>query len=146
MKTDINLKKWLPILFGTFICTSFMYIYNSDFIILYAVSAFLIQWYVFGLLKWGSENKASGPLTYIMTVSGIVFLSMVLISSKGNFWDFMLWFLSPQSVVEHSEAYNIAIFLDFSFFAGSALYYYTQRYYRIIINFMIMIISFAVYA
>ena len=141
--------KAIPLLFGLCIIVCSMYNYDRDRIVLLAVVAAFIEIAVYAFYDFIAEKKPL--LRYVSIIGSFIIICTVLgyAVGKGNVddtLDFMIWFLSPQSVVEYSARYVAAFFVGISFFITSTVYYFTQIRYRIFVSFLLMMIPFAIFA
>ncbi len=76
-------------------------------------------------------------------------LAVVSVITEIGFQDypitFFVWFLTPQSVVEFSGWYTLAMYLLMTGFISSAVYYFAKVRYRMVMQFLIMLIPLSLY-
>ncbi len=149
LKKLFDLKsKLVPLGFGIFIVTSFMYIYDDNLTLVFLLLSVLIQTATFIFYDYISTK--SQIMQYISIIGSFVamLLLMVIIGSlynTSNMIDFMVWFLSPQSVVEYSLQYIFVILVGLDFFIASTIYYFTQVRYRMLTTFFLFLMPFAIF-
>lgn len=135
-------------LYVVLLMTSVMYYYHSRMNWLYTLlSVFL----TLGLMKFYdfvAKHRFIGPICYLAFLllgMGCVFLLTEIGHMEYPIY-FMVWFLTPQSVVEFSGWYTVAIYLLMTGFLSSAVYYFAKVRYRMVMQFLIMLIPLSFYA
>lgn len=150
--------KRIPLLFSVTIVSGIFYHYAPTLSLLWIVLSLLLQTPLFRLFDYMKKHHFLGGIIFLFT--GFVFLSAAVAfiylgytspvfgpESSALKLDFMIWFLTPLSVLPTSYlGYTIGLFLLFTFFIASVAYYFTLLRYRVLMSFMVMIFPFAVYA
>lgn len=150
--------KRIPLLFSITIVSGIFYHYAPSLSLLWIVLSLLLQTPLFRLFDFMKKHHFLGGIIFLVT--GSVFLAaavaFIYLGYTAPFFgpessalrlDFMIWFLTPQSVLPTSYfGYTVGLFLLFTFFIASVAYYFTLLRYRVLMSFMVMIFPFAVYA
>ncbi len=150
--------KRIPLLFSVTIVSGIFYHYAPSLTVLWIVLSLLLQTPLFRLFDYMKKHHFLGGIIFLFT--GFVFLAAAVAfiylgytapvfgpESSALKLDFMIWFLTPLSVLPTSYlGYTIGLFLLFTFFIASVAYYFTLLRYRVLMSFMVMIFPFAVYA
>ena len=148
----------IPLLFSVTIVSGIFYHYAPALTLLWIVLSLLLQTPLFRLFEYMKKHHFLGGLIYGLT--GLAFLAVsvafIYLGYTAPFFgpessalklDFMIWFLTPQSVLPTSYfGYTVGLFLLFTFFIASVAYYFTLLRYRVLMSFMVMSFPFAVYA
>ncbi len=147
----IFLKKLIgdPVqLYSVFLVTTIMYYYHSEMNWLYTLLAVLMSWVMMRFYDFVAKHKFIGALSYIVYLfAGLTVVNMLTNWGRQNYpISFMVWFLTPQSVVEFSALYTISIYLLMLGFLTSAVYYFSKVRYRMCMQFLIMLIPLSLYA
>ncbi len=137
-----------PVLIYTVLTlTSIMYHYTEDHYILYGLLAAALGLVVFTVFDFINKHHIIGAFLYLSV--GFLFLiaSRAAINTGHEDYPitFLLWFITPQDSVDFNAYYTFAIFILFTFFMASVIYYFNKVRYRIFMNFLIFIIPFAIY-
>lgn len=137
-----------PVLIYTvLIMMSIMYHYRSGLTLVYGAVTFIIGGLSFRLFDYMTKHKFIGACGYILLFIG--FMQAVKYAIRQGTAEYPLsfgvWFLTPQSALDYSRWYTVAIFLLFMIFMMSVIYYFTRVRYRIFMGFLIFIIPFAIY-
>ncbi len=135
-------------LYAVFLVTTVMYYYQSDMTWLYTVLAVFISWLMMRFYDFVARHKWIGPLTYLVYLfAGLEIVGMITNYGRKDYpISFMVWFLTPQSVVTFSAWYTISIYFLMLGFLTSAVYYFSKIQYRISMQFLIMLIPLSLYA
>ncbi len=150
--------KRIPLLFSITIVSGIFYHYAPALTLLWIVLSLLLQTPLFKLFDYMKKHPLFGGIIYCVT--GLVFLAaavgFIYLGYTAPFFgpessalriDFMIWFLTPQSVLLTTYfGYTVGLFLLFTFFIASVAYYFTLLRYRVLMSFVVMIFPFAVYA
>ena len=164
VKERFPLLKWLlkaeriPLLFSVTIVSGIFYHYAPELTVLWIVMSLLLQTPLFRLFDFMKKHSIIGSAIYC--VVGLIFLGVSVMfvllgldaplfapESDAYQMDFMIWFLTPQSVLAADYlGYTIALFLLFTIFIASVAYYFTLVRYRVLMSFVVMIFPFAIYA
>lgn len=141
-------SKIIPLMLAVSIVTAFMYIYNKELVLVFSLLSFIIQLGIFVfydfLLTKGTVGKYCSILGGFAVIA--VLGAVAMHGQTDEAVDFMIWFMSPQGVVEYSARYTYILFAGLCFFIGSTVYYFTQIRYRIFVTFLILMIPLAIFA
>ncbi len=130
------------------IMTSIMAYYQSDMNWLYTLLAVFLSLILMKFYDFVARHKFLGPLCYLaflfLGLSGVGMLTEIgrLKYPIG----FLVWFMTPQDVVEFSIWYTVAIYLLMLGFLSSAVYYFSKVRYRMVMQFLVMLIPLSLYA
>ena len=135
-------------LYAVFLVTTVMYYYHSGMAWLYTLLAVFVSWLMMRLYDFIAKHKWIGPITYLVYLfSGLEIINMITNWGRQSYpISFMVWFLTPQSVVEFSGWYTASIYLLMLGFLTSAVYYFSKIRYRMSMQFLIMLIPLSLYA
>ncbi|MBR4318658.1 MAG: hypothetical protein IKP69_01240, partial [Oscillospiraceae bacterium] len=135
-------------LYAVFLVTTVMYYYHSDMTWMYTIISILLSWVMMRFYDFIARHKWIGPLTYLVYMfAGLEIVGMITNWGKQNYpISFMVWFLTPQSVVTFSGWYTVSIYLLMIGFLTSAVYYFSKTRYRMSMQFLIMLIPLSLYA
>lgn len=124
-----------------------MYHYRSSLTFVYGLASLIIVGLTYKVFDFIAKHKFIGILIYIAVSATFLYAARecVDIGSRTYPIHFMLWFMTPQDSLEYNKWYTIAIFLLFTVFMSSVIYYFTKIRYRIFMNFLIFIIPFSIY-
>ncbi|HRU97566.1 MAG TPA: transglutaminase-like domain-containing protein [Ruminococcus sp.] len=113
----------------------------------YGILTFIIGWVVFRLFDFVKKHKLIGGLLLIITyiLFGTVADKAMSKGRDGYPISWGLWFMSPQDSVDYNKWYTVAMFILFCIFMLSVIYYFNRVRYRILMNFLIFLIPFAIY-
>ncbi len=147
----IFLKKLIgdPIqLYAVFLVTTVMYYYHDTMTWFYTIISVLISWLMMRFYDFVARHKWIGPLTYLVYMfAGLEIVGMMTNWGQQDYpISFMVWFLTPQSVVTFSAWYTASIYLLMIGFLTSAVYYFSKIRYRMSMQFLIMLIPLSLYA
>lgn len=145
---DYAKKAAFPIILSTLLVSMTMNIYNSSEIIPITVLAFILMTALFFLFKLLSKRKILGGLVYTAILFGLLFALMSLMFSNWHAapMPFSSWFYAAQDESTEYLPFSVALFLGFSYFLASVLFYYTQIIYRSAAVLLCSLIPFAIYA
>ena len=110
--------------------------------------AVVIQVFVFSLYTHIAKKSMLFKFISVLGSFFCIILMIVIAVESGkntSSVEFFIWFLSPQSLVEFSVSYILAIYIIINFFISSTIYYFSAVRYRIIMTFIITVIPFAFY-
>lgn len=141
-------------LYAVFLIVTVMYYYDASKIGIYAIIAIFVSYIMMkvydfiAMLSKHKYRKYIGSLIYIIYMfSGLELIGMLTNwGSKSYPISFLVWFLTPQSVVTFSFWYTIAIYLLMLGFLTSVVYYFSKIQYRMSMQFLIMLIPLSFYA
>ncbi len=137
-----------PIILSTLLVSMTMNIYNNSEIVPITVLAFVFQAVLFFLFKLLTKRKILGGLIYTAILFGLLFgLGSFMFSQ----WyvapmPFSSWFYAAQDETTTFAPYSIVLFVGFSYFLASVIFYYTQIIYRSVAVLLCSLIPFAIYA
>ena len=170
--------KRIPLLFSVTIVAGIFYHYAPKLTWLWILLSLLIQAPLFRLFDYVKKHPFIGGIAYVMTGAAFVAVAAVLIqigqdmppfapSDPNRQLDFLVWFLTPQSVLTTTAyeggaaetvstamrllsteylGYTLALFALFTMFIATTAYYFTLVRYRVLMSFVVMIFPFAIYA
>ena len=105
-------SKIIPLMLAVSIVTAFMYIYNKELVLVFSLLSFIIQLGIFVfydfLLTKGTVGKYCSILGGFAVIA--VLGAVVMHGQTDEAVDFMIWFMSPQGVVEYSARYTYILF------------------------------------
>lgn len=135
-------------LYAIFLVTTVMYYYHSDMTWMYTILSAFISWVMMRFYDFVARHKWIGPLTYLVYMfAGLEIVGMITNWGQKSYpISFMVWFLTPQSVVTFSGWYTASIYLLMIGFLTSAVYYFSKTRYRMSMQFLIMLIPLSLYA
>ena len=149
-----NLKEFFlrtlsdPILiYTTVVMMSIMYHYGAAMTPVYGILTYITCWGFFRLFEYMQKHNVIGGAVYMILFMGVGRLSGYCIQAGQETYPLSwgVWFLTPQDALDYSFWYTFALFLLFDMFMASVIYYFTRVRYRILMNFVIFIIPFAIY-
>ncbi|MBQ5315446.1 MAG: hypothetical protein J6J52_05450 [Oscillospiraceae bacterium] len=145
---DYAKKAAFPIILSTLLVSMIMNIYNNSEIIPITVLALIVITALFFLFKLLTKRKILGGLVYTAILFGTFFFLMSFMFSN---WyaapmPFSSWFYAAQDETTKFAPFSIVLFVAFSFFLSSVLFYYTQIIYRSAAVLLCSLIPFAIYA
>ncbi|MDE6785288.1 MAG: hypothetical protein K2J26_07975 [Ruminococcus sp.] len=121
--------------------------YRSSLTLIYSIAAYAAGWLIFRIFDYINKHHVIGFFAYIILAGAFIASSRSIISVGSiNYpisWG--LWFLTPVDAVQYNKWYTLAIFMLFLIFMLSVIYYFTRVRYRMFMNFLILIIPFAIY-
>lgn len=135
------------LLYTVLVMMSIMYHYRDSLTAVYGIAAYVVGWLVFRIYDFVNKHHIIGFV--ICIVLYILFgraAGYAMDMGEENYpitWG--LWFLTPQDSLRYNKWYTLAIFILFLIFMLSVIYYFTRVRYRILMNFLIFIIPFAIY-
>ena len=137
-----------PVLIYAVIAMSAIMIhYRSSLTAIYGITAYVAGWLIFRIFDYINKHHVIGFFAYIILAGAFIVSSRSIISAGSvNYpisWG--LWFLTPVDAVQYNKWYTLAIFMLFLIFMLSVIYYFTRVRYRMFMNFLILIIPFAIY-
>lgn len=154
--------KHIPLLYSVIVVTSIFYHYGAAYTPLWFLLGLVLQCGAFKLLHFVKKHHLLGGALYVI-VCVFTFLSAGLCITVGGDHtafggifapvgtdvqlSFMVWFLTPQSVINAFYGpYTVALFLLFTLFIATVVYYYSHVIYRTLMSFSVMCFPFAIYA
>lgn len=134
--------------YAVFLVMTVMYYYHADRFYLYALIAIPVSWGMMKFYDFVAKHKWIGPLCYLVYMfAGLELIGMIVNwGQRGYPISFLVWFLTPQSVVSFSGWYTAAIYLLMLGFLTSIVYYFAKIRYRMSMQFLIMLIPLSFYA
>ncbi len=135
-------------LYIVLLMTSIMQYYHSSLNWLYTIITVFLSYAVLKFYDFVAKHRFVGPLVYLAYLFlGLCGVSLVTTQGMSAYpISFGVWFLTPQSVVEFSIWYTLAIYLLMLGFLSSAVYYFAKVRYRMVMQFLIMLIPLSLYA
>ncbi len=135
-------------LYSVFLIMSVMYYYHEDFTWLYTLLALGMSFVLNKFYDFVAKRRFLGPVCYIVFMAlGFYLVGMLTNLGQQSYpISFMVWFLTPQSVVEFSPLYTISIYLLMVGFLTSTVYYFAKVRYRMVMQLVIMLIPLSFYA
>lgn len=138
-----------PVLaYAGFLIMTVMYYYDTDRFFLYTLLAVPAGWCMMKFYDFVAKHKWIGPLCYLVYMfAGLELIGMIINWGRKDYpISFLVWFLTPQSVVSFSGWYTAAIYLLMLGFLTSIVYYFSKTRYRMSMQFLIMLIPLSFYA
>ncbi|MDE7120619.1 MAG: transglutaminase-like domain-containing protein [Oscillospiraceae bacterium] len=134
--------------YAVFLVMTVMYYYHADRFYLYAFLAMPLSWCMMKFYDFVAKHKWIGPLCYLVYLfAGLELIGMIVNWGQRDYpISFLVWFLTPQSVVSFSGWYTAAIYLLMLGFLTSIVYYFAKTRYRMSMQFLIMLIPLSFYA
>ena len=135
-------------LYAVFLVTTVMHYYHSGMAWLYTVIAVFVSWVMMRFYDFVASHKWIGSLTYLVYMfAGLEIVGMLTNWGQQSYpISFLVWFLTPQSVVSFSAWYTVSIYLLMLGFLTSTVYYFSKIRYRMSMQFLIMLIPLSLYA
>ena len=135
------------LLYTVLVMMSIMYHYRSSLALAYGLLSYVAGWLVFRIFDFVNKHHIIGFLACIVLYIAFGFMAgRAMEKGAENYpitWG--LWFLTPQDSLKYNKWYTLAIYILFLIFMLSVIYYFTRVRYRILMNFLIFIIPFAIY-
>lgn len=154
--------KHIPLLYSVIAVTSIFYHYGANYTPLWFLLGLVLQWGAFKLLRFVQKHHLLGGALYVVVCACTFLLAGLCIAVGGDHsafggifapvgtdvqLSFMVWFLTPQSVINAFYGpYTVALFLLFTLFIATIVYYYSHVIYRTLMSFSVMCFPFAIYA
>lgn len=135
-------------LYAVFLIMTAMYYYHQAWSWLYTLIALLLSFVLMRFYDFVAGKRLLGPVCYLI----FLFLGLYSTGMLTNLGEqsypisFAVWFLTPQSVVDFSLLYTIAIFMLMVGFLTSTVYYFSKVRYRMVMQLLIMLIPLSLYA
>ena len=128
--------------------TSVMYYYHPAMNWLYTLLAVFISLVLMKFYDFVARHKYIGPLCFLVFLGlGLGMVSFIADYGRLQYpIGFLVWFMTPQGVVDFSIWYTIAIYLLMMGFLSSAVYYFAKVRYRMVMQFLLMLIPMSLYA
>ncbi len=135
-------------LYIVLLMTSIMQYYHSGLNWLYTIITVFLSYAVLRFYDFVAKHRFIGPLVYLAYLFlGLCGVSLMTTQGMAAYpISFGVWFLTPQSVVDFSIWYTLAIYLLMLGFLSSAVYYFAKVRYRMVMQFLIMLIPLSLYA
>ncbi len=136
-----------PIMLGSAVCYSIIYIIYSPFALSYTFAAFFGQLILFVLFDKLKEKNILGALVYLLLLTFSVMYALTLLF-RGTWTgvDPVSWFYGDNDTSGYHPVYMRALFVGGGFFLTSILYYFTQVRYRSMGVMLCTLFPFVVYA
>ena len=135
-------------LYSVFLIMTGMHYYHEKWTWLYTLLTLAISFVLLRFYDFVAKRKLIGPVCYLIFL-GLGLYSVSLLAHLGEQsypLSFLVWFLTPQGVVDFSMIYTIAIYLLMTGFITSAVYYFAKVRYRMVMQLIIMLIPLSLYA
>ena len=138
---------WVPMVFAALILTGIMSYYAGDYLPLAAAGALCLMALQFKFLDWVHKKRWKGWLVYLAGLILFLYLTvqLALMFEATQQVDFIIWILTPQSVLDFSGPYTLIIFLLFGVFIGFCVHYFTRIQYRVLATFILMMFPFLLF-
>lgn len=135
------------LIYAVIAMTAIMNHYRSSLTVVYGITAYAAGWLIFRLFDYINKHHVIGFFAYILLAGGFIAASSKAISAGSENYPISwgLWFLTPVDAVQYNKLYTLAVFMLFLIFMLSVIYYFTRVRYRMFMNFLILIIPFAIY-
>ena len=135
-------------LYAVFLIMTTMYYYHKEFCWLYTLLTLGISFVLMRFYDFVASRRVIGPATYLIyMIAGLYATIMVTNLGQKNYpLTFFVWFLTPQSVVDFSLHYTIAVYMLLIGFITSSVYYFAKTRYRMVMQLIIMLIPLSLYA
>lgn len=158
------LLRWLfqaqriPLLFSVTVVSGIFYHYAPNLTWLWILLSLVLQTGLFRLFDFVKKHNLLGGILYVIAGLASLYIAGIFIrlGRATPFWapqdlnqqlSFMIWFLTPQSVLVTSYlGYTVGLFVLFTMFISTAAYYFSLVRYRVLMSFVVMIFPFAIYA
>lgn len=144
-----------PVLWYTVLMmTTLMYHFYKKGYIIFTLASIVVTYVLFRLFDYMQKHHFIGGVFYIgawyiafqvfsvLTQNGYQYYEDVLLTKPIYY---ALWFFTPQLALDYNIWYSWATFILFQFFMASVLYYFARVRYRVLMNFLIMMIPFLIY-
>ncbi len=149
--------KQIPLWYAVMIVTAIFYYYQPEWLLIWMAAAYVLIGVLFRILRICERQSLLGMTAYLGFSFVIFWLALVCVRSGRDGWlapedatlqlDFMVWFLTPQSVLDTVfQGYIFALFLLFCWFIGSIVCFYSFYIYRVLMSFVCMSFPFVIYA
>lgn len=134
--------------YAVFLVMTCMYYYHEDWTWLYTIIAVFVSFVLMRFYDFVARKGFLGSICYLVYLfAGLYGVNMLITMGRMNYpISFGIWFLTPQSVVDFSPIYTIAIYLLMIGFLTSTVYYFAKVRYRMTMQFLIMLIPLSLYA
>ena len=135
-------------LYSVFLIMTAMHYYHEKWTWLYTLLTLAISFVLIRFYDFVAKRKLIGPVCYLVFLGlGLYGVSLLAHLGEQSYpLTFFVWFLTPQSVVDFSMIYTIAIYLLMTGFITSAVYYFAKVRYRMVMQLIIMLIPLSLYA
>ncbi len=134
-------------MYAVFLMSTIMYYYHDRFAWLYTVITIFVAFILMKFYDFVARKNVIGALSYIVCFfAGMYLVFMITNLGRQSYpISFGVWFLTPQSVVDFSSYYTLAIYLLMTGFLTSVVYYFGKVRYRMTMQFLIMLIPLSLY-
>lgn len=135
-------------LYIVMLMTTIMEYYHSGWTWVYTIITVFLTFVLMKFYDFVAKHKYLGPLCYLgFLAAGLAAVSVLVdIGHQDYPIYFLVWFLTPQSVMDFSFWYTVAIYVLMTGFLSSAVYYFGKVRYRMVMQFLIMLIPLSMYA
>lgn len=135
-------------IYTVFLMVTVMYYYHQKMTWLYAVISVFLSFVLMKFYDFVKNHKWLGPVCYLGYLAAGLWVSGFIIDFGEIEYpiSYLVWFLTPQSVVDFSLWYTIATFMLMMGFLSSTVYYFSKVRYRMLMQFIIMMIPLSLYA
>ena len=134
-------------MYAVFLMTTIMYYYHDHFAWAYTLITIFVSFLLMKFYDFVAKKGLIGSISYILfAFAGMYLITMITNLGRQSYpITFAVWFLTPQSVVDFSIYYTLAIYLLMTGFLTSAVYYFAKVRYRMTMQFLIMLIPLSLY-
>ncbi len=135
-------------LYIVMLMTTIMEYYHSGWTWVYTIITVFLSFVLMKFYDFVARHKYLGPLCYLgFLAAGLAAVGVLVDIGYQNYpIYFLVWFLTPQSVMDFSFWYTVAIYVLMTGFLSSAVYYFGKVRYRMVMQFLIMLIPLSMYA
>ncbi len=134
-------------LYTVFLMMTVMYYYHETWCWLYTLLTAVLSYPVMKFYDFVARHKYLGPPCYIGYLFAGLFVFRYLV--EFGYADYpvfyLVWFLTPQGVIDFSLWYTLATFWLMLGFLSSTVYYFAKVRYRMVMQFLIMMIPLSLY-
>ncbi len=135
-------------LYAVFLVMTVMDYYHSEYTWLYTLLSVFVSFVLMRFYDFVARKGFLGSICYLVYLfAGLYAVNMITTLGQQSYpISFGVWFLTPQSVVDFSLLYTIAIYILMIGFLTSTVYYFAKVRYRMTMQFLIMLIPLSLYA
>ncbi len=135
-------------LYTIMLMTALMEYYHSGWTWVYTIVSVFLSFVLTKFYDFVAAHKFLGPVCYLgFMILGLNAVGILTDIGRDNYpIIFLVWFLTPQSVLDFSLWYTIAIYALMMGFLSGAVYYFGKVRYRMVMQLLIMLIPLSMYA
>lgn len=135
-------------LYAVFLVMTCMYYYHEDWTWLYTLVTVGVSFVLMRFYDFVARKGFLGSISYLAFLfAGLYGVNMLVTLGQRSYpITFLVWFLTPQDVVDFSMIYTLSIYLLMTGFLTSTVYYFAKVRYRMTMQFLIMLIPLSLYA